>query len=305
MRALALLVALAACKSDKPAAPAPETSPEGAGKARRTRSTRTSISRVDLGAHRGLSGLTRDATGRLWTVPERGHQLVGFDADGGDQIIAPIRDLAGGIDLESLTWLDGRRFAAGTESRDPATGEAILILEVAGRIATIADRIAIDMKAAGVDSPGNQGIEGLCAAGSILVAALETPIEVDAVRATRLVRIDRDSGAQTFHALRLTSKTGKISGLDCRRRGAAIEILAIERHFEVARILRFELADSGGDRLLEPTIAADLDAAKRPTDNPEGISGAGGFADLILDNDFGGVKGPSELLRVPLADSRQ
>jgi hypothetical protein len=261
------------------------------------------LERVDLGDHRGLSGLTRDGDGRLWSVIEHGGALLGFAADGGDQRSVPIPGFSDAVDLESITWLGGDRFAAGTEAREATGSDEILVLEVAGGAAAIVDRIVLDYAELGVEPRDNQGIEGLCAAGSLLLAALETPVEARGRRAARLVRIDTATGARTPLSMLLTSATGKISGLDCRRSGSGLEVLAIERHFEVSRILHLTIADSAtGAETLRPSIAADLNDIRRPTDNHEGIVRDGARAALlVLDNDFGGVAGPTELHRAAIA----
>lgn len=266
------------------------------------------LQRVDLGTgHRGLSGLTRGERGRLWAVSERGGWLLGFAPDGHDQVSFHIRGVTGDFDLESLAWLGGDRFAVGTEGHaDGRASDAILVVEIAGAAAYITDRIALDYGRLAIAAKGNQGIEGLCAVEGVLLGAFETPVIEGGHRAARIARIVAADESWIALSVSLTSETGKISALDCRRRGAGLEVLAVERHFEVARILHFVVPDDLAEgAVLRPRIAADLNGVRRASDNPEGIVWIDDrTAYLILDNNFGSDVGPTELLRVSIAVDR-
>ena len=260
------------------------------------------IRRIDLGAqHRGLSGLAwTDA--RLWAVAERTRLLLSFEEDGSDLIEVPIVGAGEEVDLESLAHLGGGRFAAGTEGRaDGRATDDILIIDVAAGAATVIDRIPLAYARLGFAARDNQGIEGLCAVDSILLAGFETPA-AEGDRRAPLARIDAASRRWTALWLRLTSETGKLAALDCRRRGAALEVLAVERHFEVVRVLYFVVPDDVPEgAVIEPRIAADLGAIRRPNENPEGIVWRDDrSAYLVLDNDFGDVLGPTELQLVSI-----
>ena len=80
--------------------------------------------------------------------------------------------------------------------------------------------------------------------------------------------------------LALTSDTGKLSALGCRADGDSLDVLAVERHFEVA---------------------LHLTPYKRKSDNFEGVVWLGdGSVALILDNDSGSISGPNTLILAPL-----
>src|SRR5690606_24762195 len=109
----------------------------------------------------------------------------------------------------------------------------------------------------------------------------------------------------TYHRLALTSETGKISALDCRRSGDGIEVWAVERHFETSRVVRFvlPLEAPAGDRaeLVTPAVVLDLaahtDGGRR---NFEGLVRAPGRVRLVVDNAWVTITGPNEIVSVPL-----
>ena len=110
------------------------------------------------------------------------------------------------------------------------------------------------------------------------------------------------------HRVHLTTRTGKISALACvpaRGRAGAIDVLAVERHFEVARLLRFTVPPGRGDSapkpVLEPVVAVDLGPLLVHQENFEGLVWDGGrdFA-LVVDNDWTHVTGPNLLVTARL-----
>ena len=132
----------------------------------------------------------------------------------------------------------------------------------------------------------------------------------DGRRVTPLARIDPSTGSAAAYRLALTSETGKISGLDCRARGGVIEAIAVERHFEVSRLLAFTLPEGGSalekqekdDKPIEPRVIADLagftNGGKR---NFEGVVWIDERrAALIVDNQYRGVTGPNEIVWIDL-----
>ena len=92
----------------------------------------------------------------------------------------------------------------------------------------------------------------------------------------------------------LTSDTGKISAMDCTASGDGWDVIAMERHYEVQRVLTFHVPARGGD--VEATVLA------RPGQegNFEGLArGEDGHILLVNDNDHGGKSGPTVLVRLP------
>jgi hypothetical protein len=266
-----------------------------------TRAASFQVQRVDVGLPTiaGLSGLTRDADGRLWTVAERSHAIASMYSDGSEARPIPLDGVPSGVDLESIAWLGGNRFAIGTETKgDGRPSDAILIAEVNSDRAVIRAAITVNYAAWQVSPLSNQGIEGLCAVGPYLVIALETPLPGSPRRA-QLGRYHLKQRSWERFELLLTSETGKISSLDCRSWGDNIEVLAIERHYDVFRLLRFAIPPSPPARPLKPHIAVDLTAWKRATDNPEGAVwiGPGRYA-VVLDNQAKVLTGPNELLLI-------
>jgi hypothetical protein len=95
----------------------------------------------------------------------------------------------------------------------------------------------------------------------------------------------------------LTSDTGKLSGLACERVGGALEVTAIERHFDLLHVVRFQLDGTGGD-VRARTIDDLRPGFSETPPNFEGIERAApGIYFLITDNDWRGVRGPTEIIR--------
>ena len=101
------------------------------------------------------------------------------------------------------------------------------------------------------------------------------------------------------HRLWLTSATGKISGLDCRLAAdGSIAGLAVERHFEITRLLRFSLPPVGsGTDDVKPSVTLDLGPILHGRLNLEGVAVLpDGCVVAVVDNPYRTITGPSELL---------
>jgi hypothetical protein len=205
---------------------------------------------------------------------------------------------------QSLHALVAERVALATEADEGArTSDALLIGRLtAGRIEVV-ERRDLDYSIWPLDPLGNQGMEGLCRAGSHLVAAVETVIANPEERFAPIALHDLATSRWTPLLLRLTTRTGKISALACKLRGDhSIDVLAIERHFEVARLIRFRIPHDPRPRVpLEPVVVADLDPAMIHQENFEGLlwDGAGSFS-LVVDNDWTHISGPNLLITARL-----
>ena len=73
--------------------------------------TRQSISVANVS---GLSGLTTDGEGHLWTVSERDWTIIEFH-EGKVLRTVGLAPLGDDVDIESITWMGDNRFALGTE----------------------------------------------------------------------------------------------------------------------------------------------------------------------------------------------
>jgi hypothetical protein len=258
---------------------------------------------LDTGGVHGLSGLALDADGALWTVAERGRAAFRITLDG-DRLASlervPIDGIPDETDLESIAILDDGRFVFGTESK--VDGAATLLIGTrapeGGPIA-VAPRLDVEA-AAGAALLPNQGVEGLCVAGGTLVLALETVEEIDGGRHARVMAEVGGGAAPLVHQVILTSDTGKLSSLDCALRGSTIDVLAIERHFGIVRLLAFDVPADPAEPIT-PTIYRDLGAIAKDK-NPEGVARLpDGRIALVTDNQWKTVDGPSLLLLLPAA----
>lgn len=244
----------------------------------------------------GLSGLALDDDGALWTVSERDAKAYLIKLD--DKLVPkilewPIEGIPAGTDLEGVAWLGKGRLAFGTEGKQD--GESlILIAEERGPKLLVIETIKLPEVQLGLHIAANHGTEGVCGAGQTIVAAIEETATEGGKRWAPIVRIERNA-IKRVHKLWLTSNTGKLSGLDCQL-GAdgSIHAIAIERHFEVTRLLTFALPDGDGD--ITPSIALDLGPVLNGKLNLEGIAWTPNGVIAVTDNQYKTIDGPSELL---------
>jgi len=253
----------------------------------------------------GLSGLARDDKGALWAVPETKFLLLQISPSGAELGRFPLSGVPEGAELESLAWLGEDRFAIGTEGGCKDGAEKILLVTREEKDARTTRTLNVPLSAWGATCDDKRGLEGLCAAGGKLVAALENPLPgPNGERHAAIARIDEATGDVTALRLALTSDEGKISGLDCRAKNGAIEVLAIERHFTVSRLLSFSVPESGPSDAtpIKPTILVDL--APYSNEGKRNFEGAVWIDDthaaLIVDNHYRKITGPNELVEVDL-----
>lgn len=255
----------------------------------------------------GLSDLTTDDSGRLWAIAEKYRALVRMRPDGSDAAVIPLVGAPDGLDVEGVAWIAGDRLALATESDDPdRLSDLLLFARVVGRRVVVERKVALDYRLWPLKPRGNQGIEGLCRAGDSLVAAVESVIGGGDRRLAPIAIYDLGSGRWTPSLVRLTSSTGKLSALSCRVRDDRIDVLAVERHFEVARLIRFELpatrAAPGPPRVVTPILVADLAPLLVREENFEGLVWDGDRSiALVVDNDWAVVSGPNLLVRARLS----
>jgi len=274
---------------------------------------RRDVRRVELAELRaaGISGSASDEAGRLWGVAERERCLYQFDREQSDAPVAQRVALEGvpeDVDLESLAWIGPARLALGTERHEPRDADVILWAESANGAVRVTGALELSWRALyGIEAPSNQGIEGLCYAGGLLVAGGEPVVQRDDVRWAPVARLDLRNGESTRwepFLLRLTSAEGKLSSLDCSlgEDGEALDVFAIERHFGVTRVLRFTLPLDGPGGELVPAVVADLGQLERMP-NMEGLSRRQGRLLILTDHDSVTLEGTTEtILLGPLDD---
>lgn len=287
------------------------------GRSRHIDSSRAAVTfdrvTLDTGGVHGLSGLAVDADGALWTVAERGKVAFRVELDG-TRVHAITRhaiEIDDGRDLESLAWQDGQLWA-GLETRGSAVEVVALAPLPDGTSYRAIPFAEITSAEAGTPVGDNHGVEGLCIAGDWMLAAIEAAGSDGAGRWAPLAMMARNaaqSNRRVFR-LRLSSATGKLSGLDCRIvEGGRIEVIAIERHFEVTRLLTFDFDPASPlvkdpDVDIVPRLALDLGPVLRGALNLEGVAWLpDGRVALVVDNQYGKITGPDELLllKQPLA----
>jgi hypothetical protein len=251
---------------------------------------------VDLDTDPGLSGLAVAADGALWTVAERSHAayriVLDGDALGSSERIAVV-GVPPGLDIESLETADGEEFWLGTEGNGTASAQLWIADRRGDTLVVRAGVEAIDPASHQIDP--NHGVEGLCGTPRAGAVALETAID-DGGRRLGQVDLRRD-GTVTPQRVILTSRTGKISGVACEVHPDRVEVLAIERHFEVTRIIRFALR--GESEPVAAEVVRDL-AEMAKGRNFEGLARlADGRITLVTDNQWKTIDGPSQLVLLP------
>lgn len=265
----------------------------------------TLFERVELATAHGLSGLAADAGGALWTVAERAAAVyrVGLGQPGAPALQRlAVRGVPDGMDLEGIAVLTEDasgpvRFALGTEGQ-LAGRAAVLVAERRGEALEVVSTIELPSSVVGIQLSGNQGAEGICGAGEVIFAAIEGAGQEQGRRWAPVVRIVAGVPEATYKVW-LTSAVGKLSALDCRvAADGTATVLAIERHFEVTKLLRLSLGDA---REVTPEVVLDLGPVLRSGLNLEGIAwlDAGPLAGKVVaavDNQWRTITGPSELL---------
>jgi hypothetical protein len=248
----------------------------------------------------GLSGLAIDEAGALWTVAERATRAyrITLDAALRPTVEAfPVEGLPAGNDLEAIAVLGGGRFALGTEGRLDGVA-TVLVAEQRGGALVVAHEIRLSSAEVGLPLVENHGAEGVCGLGDTIVASIEETGEEGGRRWAPVVRIAGGAVSRT-HRLWLTTATGKLSGLDCEPRpDGSIVTWAVERHFEVTKLLRFTLPPLGaGPADLTPDVLLDLGPVLRGQLNIEGVAHLpDGRLVAVVDNQWKTITGPSLLL---------
>lgn len=259
----------------------------------------------------GISGSAWGDGGELYAIAERERRLVVFaERDGEWKVVRtlPVVGIPSGLDTESLAYLGKGRFAVGTESLDPRrSSDRIFWLQVKHDRAVIEGGVELPYRLWNLSARPNKGIEGLCAAGPYLVAALEQSEEVNGARYAPLAVARLEAPEEwTPHRVRLTSKTGKISGLHCTPSHDGVQVLALERHYGTCQVLRWAMPPLKTG-LWEPTVVLTpfsllgerRDVERRP--NFEAVvQDDSGRMILLSDNHTRGkVDAPTMLLEVP------
>jgi Esterase-like activity of phytase len=255
---------------------------------------------VDVATLPGLSGLAVDHNGALWTVAERGaraYRVVLDDALRPSLETFVVQGLPPDTDVESIAVLGVDRFALGTEGREDGVA-TVLLAERRGAALAVTRTIELPEAQVGIRLVKNHGAEGVCGAGETIVAGIEDVGATAGRRWAPIVRIEGGAITRT-HRLWLTTRTGKISGLDCvLAPDGAITAWAVERHFEETHLLRFTLPPSGaGTDELTPTVLLDLGPVLNGRLNLEGIARLpDGRIVTVVDNQWKRITGASQLL---------
>lgn len=250
----------------------------------------------------GLSGLTRDEHGALWVAGEDADAVLRIDPETFGVTRYPVVGAPEGTDLEAMTWVDGTRFVIGTETQDKGrTRDVVLDGRLEGERFKVGPIGHLEYAHWGLTAPDNHGMEGICHVDGILVVATELIEEARDRRWAPLATFDPKIQTWTAHRVALTSKTGKLAALDCRKVDGAIEALAVERHYGESRLLRFRVPQGTEGQWIEPTVVADVSKLVSPLPNFEGLAWlADGSAVLVADNQYkGAALGPSRLYFIP------
>lgn len=250
----------------------------------------------------GLSGLTRDEHGALWVAGEDADAVLRIDPETFGVTRYPVVGAPEGTDLEAMAWVDGTRFVIGTETQDKGrTRDVVLDGRLEGEQFKVSPIGHLEYAHWGLTAPDNHGMEGICHVDGILVVATELIEEARDRRWAPLATFDPKIQTWTAHRIALTSKTGKLAALDCRKVDGAIEALAVERHYGESRLLRFRVPQGTEGQWIEPTVAADVSKLVSPLPNFEGLAWlADGSAVLVADNQYkGAALGPSRLYFIP------
>lgn len=255
---------------------------------------------VDVDLPPGSSDLALDDQGHLWSIAERDRVISDIVLT--DKAVVTHHSIVGvpdGVDTEAIAWLGGGKFAIGTEGQQQPSA-AVLFGELAanGDI-TVHPALSFTNDELGLTMTKNHGVESLCGRGDDLLVGIESWSTLpDGTRWSPILRLH--AGAITGVAkLRLTSDRGKLSAMYCTfAPDGTADVIAIERHFGVSRILSFSVPV--GAKEITPKIAMDLWTVVRDRYheklNLEGIVAlADGRWVMVNDNQGAEVDGPTKL----------
>ena len=255
----------------------------------------------------GLSGLSRDEHGAYWAPGEDADAVLRIDPDTFGVTRYAMVGAPKGTDIEALTWIDGTRFVLGTETQDKGrTRDVILDGRLDGGQFTVAPIGHLEYTRWGVTARDNHGIEGICHVDGVMVLATELAEEHRDRRWAPVGMYDPKTQSWTAHRVALTTDSGKLAAIDCRDANGVIEALAVERHYGVSRLVRFQIPHGPEAQWIEPEVVADLSKLVTPLPNFEGLAWLeDGSAVLLNDNQYrGAAREPSRLYFVPASAMR-
>ena len=263
----------------------------------------------DAPSFMGLSGLTEGPDGELYAVTERQGVVIALQP-GAFRPLA-LRGLAEGLDTEGIGMLPDGSIALATETSGRRDGDQVLIAvpvrDSRGQTQSyqVTDALVLSYEPWNIQAEDNKGLEALSTVGERIIVAAEA-VRRDATSKTRWAPIalrDLSEDRWRYYALHLSSSTGKIAGLSCRKNKASkarLDCLAIERHYDVARILSFQIdarATSPSPIPLVPEVHIDLKPYLAPCTNPEGLVWLQDDTMYIIsDNHHGKRQGPTRLM---------
>jgi hypothetical protein len=250
----------------------------------------------------GLSGLTVDDHGAFWAAGEDGDAVLRIDPETFGVTRYPVSGGPTKTDLEAMAWVDATWFVLGTETQDKGRlHDVVLDGRLDGGRFAVASVGKLEYARWHLTAPDNRGIEGICHVDGVLVLATELVERQRGRRWAPVGMFDPKTQTWTAHRVGLTSKTGKLAAMSCRVIDGSIVALAVERHFGVSRLLRFQIPQGPEGQWIEPSVAADLSKSIEPLPNFEGLAWMeDGSAVVVTDNKYRrGAREPSQLYFIP------
>ena len=263
----------------------------------------------------GLSGLSSISKRQLFAVAERNKSLLQIrkmEISAKPEILAiQVPQIPNGLDLEAVATLTGTSAWVGTEAKAAhRKGDALFKISWKDSTAKITAELKMPYKQFSRmpedANRSNRGIEGICISGNNLIVATELPLLLNEQRLAAFSIYSFESKTWTPFYAPLLSKTGKISGISClvNKNTKEHTILAIERHYEVAQIVRIVVPQ---ELKKEETLSAerivDLSVLFTKIPNLEGIvAHSEKSITLISDNQSATVRGRAVLVTLDRID---
>jgi hypothetical protein len=265
------------------------------------------LTKLELVSDNGLSDLALDDHGAAWVVAERSASAYRIVLDpGATKVVSSARFPVDGVppdtDLEAIAWLAPDRFAIGVEGHAHGAARVYLAELADGRI-KFTRTIDLSPQMVGLPIADNDGVEGVCGAGQVIFASIESTAQDDAGRWAPIIRIDLadPAAAPRVTRLPLTSAHGKISALHCAiDADGTAHLIAIERHFDVSRIVTADVPrDAAANQRLVSRVVRDLTDELGGKLNLEGIAPwPDGRWLTVVDNQYDKITGPNLLVVV-------
>lgn len=260
-----------------------------------------SVPWVDDPALVGVSGVGVRSEAEIWFAPERSRHLVYASWDGrrlGPPVSVPVDGLDPELDVEGLGFIDANHLVLSTEGPDARDEDRLLLVALDTKGGARVEReLRFEHRFFAMRAEGNRGLEGVCAVNGWVIASSETVRSSGDKREAPIGVFTPGESGFSGAWVELSSATGKLSDLACEMRADHVRVHAIERHFGVVRLIRFELPRSMSAEPVHVRAEVVRDLVPALGSEAPNLEGLARLPDgrwlLVSDNHYGRKTGPT------------